>query len=261
MIKVNYLCESSLNSELIIVNNLKKLKNDASLFNDNYIDEILELRKEYEKLDQDESIGLQKTKRDIRNRIRDLSTDTYVYRDENIFGEMVLQIIDNILKRPNFSGYSYKNEMKSLAVEHILKYTYKFESYKQSKISNQYVSSFTYLSTIIFNAFVATINKQASEHQKAREEFIETQKLQHRDHNESRIGENHSIIEKTIILNEISENIFNELSNIELDCKDILIKYPSFYKISLDEYDKIIKWSSVNKVNLSISPYEINLEN
>lgn len=255
MSKINYLCEPTLNSELLLINNAKLLKENENLFNDTHLHEIEDLRIQYEKLDSDDSVGLQKTKRDIRNKIRDLSIITYVYRDDNIFGEMAMQVIDNILKRPNFSGYSYKDEMKSLAIEHILKYTYKFDTYKQSQLSGQFVSAFTYISTIIFNAFVATINKQNSEHQKAKDEFMETQKLFHRDHNESTYGEEHSNIEKIIKIVNIESNIYDELQKIILDCRDILVQYPDFYKIDMDEYDKIIKWSNNKKINLSIVQY------
>lgn len=257
MSKKNYLSEPTLNSELLLVNNSKKLKEDETLFNDTNLQEILELRSQYEELDLDESPGLQRTKRDIRNRIRDLSSETYVYRDENIFGAMALQVIDNIIRRPNFSGYSYKDEMKSLAIEHILKYTYKFDTYKQSKLSGQFVSAFTYISTIIFNAFVATINKQNDEHAKAKQEFLETQKLLHRDHNESTFGDEVSTIDKRVKIFNIENTLFEEIKKIIIDCEDILVEYPDFYKISLDEYDKIIKWANIKKINLSVIKYNI----
>lgn len=252
MSKINYLSEPSVNSELILINNSKLLKEDESLLNEEHIQEIMELRAQYELLDSDDSKGLQKQKRDIRNTIRDLSTKTYTDRNDEMFSLQFLQIIDNMLKRPNFSGYSYKDEMKSLAIEHILKYTWRFDSYKQSKLSGQFVSAFTYISTIAFNAFVATINKQKSEHEKAKEEFLETQKLFHRETNTSTYEPSHSEIEKTVKIINIQDSLYGELQKIVLDSKDILVTYPEEYNIDLAEYDRIVKWSSFNKINLSV---------
>jgi hypothetical protein len=247
---IDYLSEPSLNSELILVNNAKKLKDNPKLFNDTHLDEIMKLRDEYEKLNL--LPGLQKKKRKIRNKIRDLSSKTYVYRDTDIFGEMILNMMDNILKRPNFSNYSFKNEMKSLATEHILKYTWKFDSYRQSEISGQYASAFTYLSTIIFNAFIATINKHNKENEKAKQDFLETQKLFHLDPKRSTYGEDYSTPKKEVHIRNINEDLFTEIQKIPLDEKDILIKYPKDYLITLEEYEKITKYSEENNINLVI---------
>jgi len=221
-------------------------------YNDKYLDEIMELRKQYEELDVDTSQGLQKIKRDIRNRIRDLSSITYVYRDRNVFGNMIMILMNKIITRQNFSGYSYKDEMKSLATEHILKYTWRFNSYKQSKISNQYISSFTYISTIIFNAFIATINKQNDEHKKAKQDFLETQVAKYKDIHVSTYGENASSPEKEVSITVINDTLFNEIQKIKIDCKDILVKYPPEYQIDMAEYKKITDFSSSNNISLSL---------
>ena len=171
---MKYISEPSLNSELILINNRKKLEEDPSLYNDEYLEEIEELRKKFEELDQEP--GNQIEKRRIRNRIRDLSSKTYVYRDKNIFGEMIILLLDKLLTRPNFSSYNFKNDMKMLAIEHILKYTWRFDSYRQSEITGQYISAFTYITTIAFNAFVATINKFNREKEKSEELFVNTAK-------------------------------------------------------------------------------------
>lgn len=249
----HYMSEPTLNSELILRNNRLKLDKDKKLFNDEHLEELLELRAEYERLDQDDSSGLQKIKRDIRNKIRDLSSLTYIKRDDNIFGSMAIQVMNNIATRPNFSGYSYLNEMKSLATEHILKYTWKFDSYRQSKISGQYISAFTYISTIIFNAFVATINKQNKEAEKIKQDFLENQRLFHRDPNQSTYGEDHSSVQKTVTIINIKKKLFNEIEKIALDCDDIMVMIPEDYVIEMKEYIMITQYSEKNKVNMSIS--------
>ena len=250
---MDYISEPSLNSELILINNRKLLEKDKSLYNDKYLARIEELRKEYEKYDsKDNAQGLQKIKRDIRNEIRDLSVKTYVYRDKDIFGDMIISIIDNILKRPNFSGYNYKNEMKSLAIEHILKYTWKFDPYQKSEISKQYVSAFTYISTIAFNAFVATINKFNKENNKVKEDFLETQKLFHREPNTSKYGKDFSEIEKVVIFHLDNSSLFENIQKITLDVNDIQIKIPKSYHISIEEYNKIADYSKNTGKNFSI---------
>jgi len=221
-------------------------------YNDKYIQEIETLRDEYSELERSIEKGLQKKKRYIRDRIKDLSSATFVYRDPNIFGEMILIIINNILTRPNFSRYSYKNEMKSLAIEHILKYTWRFAPYKQSKISGQYVSAFTYISTISFNAFVATINSQNKEAKKSKEEFLETQKFKYSTIRSSNIIPDHSEIEKKVRLVNIENRLIDEIKKIPLDQKDILVEYPKNYRIDMNEYKELTEFSKENDLNLSL---------
>ncbi len=221
-------------------------------YNDEYIQEIENLRDEYSDLERSIEKGLQKKKRYIRDRIKDLSSATFIYRDPNIFGEMVLIIINNILTRPNFSGYSYKNEMKSLAIEHILKYTWRFAPYKQSKISGQYVSAFTYISTISFNAFVATINSQNKESKKSKDDFLETQKFKYSTVKSSKIIPDHSEIGKKVKLVNIKNKLIDEIKKISLDQKDILVEYPKNYRVDMKEYKSITEFSKENDLNLSL---------
>jgi hypothetical protein len=252
IINHSYLLEPVVNSELILFNNSKKLKNNKKLFNDAYIDEIAKLRLEYKSIY--DTQGLQKKKRDIRNRLRDISSKTYVNRDPNIFGEMMLQIIDGIASRPNFSNYSYLNEMKSLAVEHILKYTWKFDPYKQSKITNQYISAFTYLTTITFNAFVATINKRNKEIEQHKKEYQESVKLKQKQPNHSTYEDKeYTEIEKTVVFNTLTKDtLFENVKKIILDVDDILIKIPEDYFISPEEFKAIYEYTDNNNVRLSL---------
>lgn len=226
-------------------------------YNDSHIEEICNLRDEYIKLENSLEKGLQKRKRDIRNKIKDLSSNTFMNRDPDYFGEMILTLINNILKRPNFSGYSYKNEMKSLAIEHILKYTWRFAPYKQSKISGQYVSAFTYISTICFNAFVATINSQNKEIKKSKEDFMETQKFKYSSIKSSKLVPECSVVDKNVKIVNIKNKLIDEIKKIPLDSKDILVQYPENYKINMDEYKEITGYSDNNNINLSLERISI----
>jgi hypothetical protein len=247
---INYLPEMVLSSELTLFNHSKLLQTQPELFNDAYLKELEELRKEYIILDQKQ--GLQKEKKILRDKIRDLSSKTYVQRDPNIFGEMIMLIIDNIIKTPRFNGYTFVNEMKSLATEHILKYTWKFDPYRQSKISGQYVSAFAYISTIVFNACVATINSQKKEQEKIKEDFRETQKMFHNDPKKSTIIPDHSEVGLEVVLNNIPGTLLTEIKKIPIVTDDIMVKYNPDYKISIDEYNLINEYTSKNNITMSI---------
>ena len=248
---ITYIAEPVLNSELVMINNSKLLQKDQSLFNEEYIPKIETLRNEFirlESLTDNGATGLQKQKRVIRDEIRDLSVKTYTNRDNNIFGSMITLIVDKIASRPQFSNYTFITEMKSLAIEHILKYTYKFDPYRQSLISGQYASAFAYISTIAFHAFIATINRFNKEQSKAKEAWIQKNKLIHREPNVSTYGPDHSEIERTIKLPHLKEHeLYNFIKHTTIN-EETEIWIPTEYKIDIKTYDFILKY----EYNLSI---------
>ena len=242
-----YLLEPVLSSELILVRNSKKLKEDPSLLHESNLAKIEELREEFYQLDLlsvSGQKGLQKQKRQVRDEITDLSSETFTPRDNNLFGLMISNMADKILSRPQFSNYTYKDEMKSLALQHILSYCWNFDPYRVSKITNQPISAFAYISTIIFNACIATINKQKKEQTKSKESFLEHQKLIHRDSNKSTIGAdfedakikydlpNLSLTENSLLA-EIKSHTITEATEFWI---------PEEYKISDKELDFILKY-------------------
>lgn len=79
------------------------------------------------------------------------------------FGEMVLKIVTKLLTKTNFSGYStsWKNDMISNAIEKIMLYSiYNYDENKISKINNEKVKAFAYITQIANNAFIEVINKR-----------------------------------------------------------------------------------------------------
>ena len=248
-----YIYEPVLNSELILINNSKLLKQDPSLLNEQHLQDIEKLRKDFIKLEiqtEQGEIGLQKEKREVRDQIRSLSSKTYTNINTNTFGEMIILIINRIASRPQFSNYTFIDEMKSLATEHILLYTYKFDPFRQSKISGQYASAFAYISTIVFHAFVATINKYHKEQEKAKSDFLETQKLIHREPNKSTWLPDYEVIKRRINLPSLM-SIENELLKIMKtttinESTEFFI--PTDYKISKKEQDFVQKY----EYNISI---------
>ena len=248
-----YLLEPILLSELVLINNAKKLKLDISLLNEANLIKIQELRDEYvalEKRSEQGEQGIQKLKKHVRDSLRDLSFVTYTDRDRNLFGQMITTMTQKIVTRPQFSNYTYKDEMQSLAIQYILLYTDKFDPYRQSKITNQYASAFAYISTIIFNACVATINKFNKEQKKAKEEFLETQKLIHSDPNQSTIGpefeDAHRRIQLPNLTNEENELLDIMKSTTINEATEFWI--PSYYRITEKEQDFVLKY----EYNISI---------
>ncbi len=244
-IKSNYLAEPILLSELILINNAKLLVKDQSLLNEKHLDKISELRKDYILLDERTDSGenlLQKEKREIRDQIRDLSWVTYTERDRELFGRMISEITRRIATQPKFSGYTFKDEMQSLAIQHILLYTYKFDPYRQSKITNQYASAFAYISTIAHNAAIATINNFTKEQKKMKEDWLEKNKLIHRDPNQSTYGEDYSLPTRTIKLTTIEEgDLIHKIKGITIHEETKFI-IPDSYKITARDYDYILKY-------------------
>lgn len=242
---IKYLLEPILSSELLLVNNAKRLKENPSLFDDTNLSEIETLRDVFYDLEcrsNEGERGLQSQKRVIRDQIRDLSTVTFVDRDTNLFGKMITTMADRIVTRPQFSNYTFKDDMKALGIQHILLYSWKFDPYKQSKITGQYISAFAYISTIIFNAAIATINKHHLEQKKAKDDFLEHQKLIHRDVNRSTFGADFEnpkekyILETLVqgeLLNEIKKHTITEATEFWI---------PSEYFITEKEYDFIMKY-------------------
>ena len=248
---INYIPEICLNSELQLFNNSKKLKNDESLFFNYHLPEIEKLREEYTILDYSDDKGLQAKKKEIRDKIRTMSDVTFVNRDPDIFGEMILLVINKLGTSHRFNGYNYIDEMKSLAVNHILSYSHGFNAFKQSDITNQYVSAFAYITSAAFNAFVATINSHKKAEKLAKDEFVETQKLFHRDPNISTFNPSHSEIEDVIHINKITDSLLDEIKKIPIVETDIKILYPKDYKISMDEFNAISEYTKENKMTLS----------
>lgn len=244
-VHVNYLLEPILNSELILINNAKRLLKDSSLLQEKDLLRINELREMFIELegrtDQGEK-GLQKEKRIVRDELRDLSYRTFTARDNHLFGQMIYTIVQKIATRPQFSGYTFLDEMKSLAIQHILLYTWKFNPYRQSEITGQYASAFAYISTICFNAFIATINKFNKDQGKAKEEFLERQKLIHRDPNVSTYGPEYTESTRTVKFATLEEEGLIKIIKSMTITEETKFIIPNDYKITDKDYEFITKY-------------------
>lgn len=93
----------------------------------------------------------------------------------NRFGQIILLMINRIMTKPQFSGYTYKDDFTSDAVFKILKYLDNFDHTLISKTSGQHVNAFAYITQIIHNSIMYIINTK-----KAEQDFIKSQILYQR---------------------------------------------------------------------------------
>ena len=169
------------------------------------------------------------------------------------FGEIILLMIKNILKKPQFSGYTYKDDFYSDAVYKILKYIHNFDHTKTSKITGQPVNAFAYISQIIHNSIIYILKKKKKE-----QELLSRQvDMEHLNHNlaikyktyynevEQDDYENLKSdieISESIVLKRIDVSLVDELHSLEHEIERVQkleVVYPSDYRISFDEYNEL----------------------
>lgn len=68
-------------------------------------------------------------------------------------GECIMLIAQRLATRPNFVGYSYKDEMIGDAIENCLRYLHNFNPDKTN-------NPFAYFTQIVYNAFLRRIEKE-----------------------------------------------------------------------------------------------------
>lgn len=193
-------------------------------------------------------------KRNIKNKIIKWSEQTNVDdKSYNRFGEIILLMIKKILTKPQFSGYTYRDEFYSDAVHKILKYLHNFDHTLISEISGTEVNAFAYISQIIHNSVLFIINYKNKELKEIKKQMqagffdsalsaLDLKQLEQDKINESKFVTNFERIDDKheILVNgeEILKHgsLYNYIIEKELD--NVKIKY-SDYRISLDEYDRL----------------------
>lgn len=260
--KHDYTCELELKSLLIREKNSKLGLKNNSIRTNKRINELINL---FVKLNSDKfqkSLNSKKVKT-LQNKIK----DTIIKRSELVsidrfsherFGEIILLMIKNILKKPNFSGYTWKEDFYSDATYRVLKYLHNFNHTKTSEKTGQTVNAFSYISQIIHNSIVYIINTNNQEiditdklSQTEGEELgIEKVKTLDKTTDSKKISDKF-IIEKDLlkdnsIFNLLSE--FIESSNYDKDF-NYTFEYPKDYLITIDEFAKL---RDILKGNISI---------
>ena len=74
-------------------------------------------------------------------------------RVPDYIGEAIFMIANRLAKKPNFSGYSYKDDMISDGIENCLQYIHNFDPEKSK-------NPFAYFTQIIWYAFLRRIQKE-----------------------------------------------------------------------------------------------------
>jgi len=202
----------------------------------------------------------------LKKRIVDLSIITRIDQQSyERFGEIILLMIKNILKKPQFSGYTYRDDFFSDAVYKILKYLHNFDHTKISERTGLAVNAFAYISQIIHNSILFIINtkKKDSENQR---NFVVMETTLANIINGARIDDWHGdaslqdpemvIRTKFIEIDEIEFTLIDEITKLseEIDnCDKMEITYPRSYEISFTEYNElkcILKDTLNGKVNV-----------
>jgi len=195
--------------------------------------------------------------------------------DKTKFATQCMLIINNLKKRPQFSGYTsnWTEDYVSNSIYKMLKYIHNFDHTRISKITNEPVSPFAYLTQIAKAAFFEVINKRKREDGYIKEtvQYQELEDLvQHAYRNIEDIKTNEQI-ERIKLENEV---ISYNLRKLEIDgnrfetIRDMLqylwdkgerkikIEYPKKYNISLEEYDAIGKIGHFDYLNLTKKTYK-----
>jgi len=167
------------------------------------------------------------------------------------FGEIILLMVKNILKKPQFSGYTFKDDFYSDAVYKILKYLGNFNHLLISEITGTNVNAFAYISQIIHNSVLFIINKKKKDSNDLKKyissEYAMNDPCQVSQDisqdwysNTKELKPEADLIIETIYLKKIKGTLVQELEKLkkEIDRVQRLdIVYPIDYMISFDEYN------------------------
>lgn len=196
----------------------------------------------------------QKLKKILRKYIILLSERNIIDKNSyERFGEMVLLIIKNILKKPKFSGYTYRDEFYSDSTDKILRYIKNFNHKMISDITGQEVNAFSYLSQYVHNSILFIINTKNAEKQEV-EKYVNTYNENIRLlYNETSYECETNILEHEIkkIKTSLYDDIICDADMFE-SYTDIRIYYPEEYRISLEEYNKLIKLKELLNKHISV---------
>lgn len=88
------------------------------------------------------------------------------YHSKEKFGEIVILMVKNILRKPNFQMLEYHDEFYSDQSDKIFKYIQNFDHTKISERSGYHVNAFQYISQIIHNSIIHIINQRKREQEK-----------------------------------------------------------------------------------------------
>lgn len=242
---MEYVNEDELKSAIIRINNgLKDIWSESDL---------KRLRKYLDKV-KNKKLKSQRLKRTLRMYIVKISERNAIdYNTFEHFGEMIMLVIKNMLKKPNFSGYTYRDEFYSDTSYKILKYIKNFNHRLISKRSGQSVSAFAYVTQIVKNSLIFIIEQKKDETEKIKNlvSLESHEKLE-------------NINESTYEQNKVKNELIVQINDIQIPLVQIIRKYldktedeltfiySKDYKISLDEYTELQNLNKEYKRNIII---------
>ena len=223
-----YVNEVKLKSLIIRVNN-KKNNNGDSVHNSRINELISTFLNLIQKSYKDQKITSKKTrlKEHLKRRIIELSEKTQA--DEvtyNEFAKCILLMIKKILTKPQFSGYSFKDDFYSDASYKILKYIHNFDHTKKSAITGLPVNAFSYVSQIIHNSIIYIIGEHKKYNSRLHDEYEKYRtiiNISKKSHFNEDYSEEPEDCLRTVYLNSVDdfENEINRLDSedFNLNCK------------------------------------------
>lgn len=231
---MEYVNEDELKSAIIRINN-----GLIDVYNDN---DLKRLRKYINKV-KSKKLKSQRFKRTLRSYIVKISERNSIDRATfEEFGEMITLVIKNMLKKPNFSGYTYRDEFYSDTCYKILKYIKNFNHKLISKRSGQAVSAFAYVTQIVKNSLIFIIEQKKDETEKMKN-LVSLESAEKVENVNLSTYENLKETANLVVqINEIKQDLVSIMKKF-LDKTDdcITFEYNPEYKISLAEYEEIIK--------------------
>lgn len=192
-------------------------------------------------------------KKKLTQRIIELSEQCECdFLSYNRFGEIILLTIKRFLTKPNYSGYTYKDDFNSESCYKIIRYLHNFDHTKISERTGQSVNAFAYITQYIKNSVNCIINKRKKENEnvakQAKFELIKN------NHTLTKNFENIYILDKendvpagkltkTLYIYELtSEEIFNKINELIENINDftayerINIVFPTEAELKLSDY-------------------------
>lgn len=137
---------------------------------------------------------------------------TELPRVPNYVGECLLLISQRLANKPNFNGYSYKEEMISDGIENSLMYINNFDP-------NKSTNPFAYFTQIIKFSFIRRIEKEKKQH------YIKIKNLQNYNIVDELDGVDNKKTEVNDITDEFVKNFEKALTNKKKESKVGLNKF------------------------------------
>lgn len=253
--KHNYTSELELKSLLIRIKN-ERVTDIRDTSNNRKINKYIKYHTSLNETKYDDLNLKEKRKRiksKLKSKIISFSESTCIDKQSyEHFGFIIMLMIKNILRKPQFSGYTYTDDFYSDAVYKILKYLHNFDHKMISERTNQPVNAFAYVSQIIHNSIIYILNTKKKENDKLKAQvnaqnmahsiFLSNHELIDNDSKHEKFNKRDVVITESITLNNIKESLVHEIHQLDSEIARVdhlNIYYPSDYKISFDEYNEL----------------------